>query len=465
MVAVAGTVGMVTGVAPDGNAGSVKVTDEHCQSLLVELAPRLEAARTIDRELDRHLAHRFNVFKYLRTDELGLSRVIADLLDPTHEHGQGTTFLKAMLDAFSQTRGRFSRLQSTLTPPRTERATDTGRIDITVDIPDGNRSFCLAFENKPYAPQKAGQVSAYLRYLAKRYERRFLLVYLPPSGKGPSRRDGSETDCELWEKHFVVMPYEGENSLADWFATCRKRCKAERVRMFLREAELFCGRVSGESMMTADRATKTAKKYLLENSRHLRTALAVHDAWFLVRDEVCNGFLEHLRDVVEDRLRRKSLGTDCRVGCHYGGDKRYSNFLWIFRDAWKKYEDPDQYHPDGRTTIRLETQARGPNGWILGVCSPKPRSEMTDSEVKRRDKLDCKLRQRGLRLACESDQWPQYERPESYVDWNPHVPDLHEEFNQGGGDITNYFADKLLKIADKAICAINAAQEHDGRGP
>ena len=46
-------------------------------------------ARELDLVLDRHLAHRFNVFRYLRTDELGLSRVIADLLDPGVGHFAG----------------------------------------------------------------------------------------------------------------------------------------------------------------------------------------------------------------------------------------------------------------------------------------------------------------------------------------------------------------------------------------
>ena len=48
-----------------------------------------------ERRRDRHLAHRFNVFRYLSQDELGLSRIIADLLDPTAEHGQGASFLEA----------------------------------------------------------------------------------------------------------------------------------------------------------------------------------------------------------------------------------------------------------------------------------------------------------------------------------------------------------------------------------
>ncbi|MYB15490.1 MAG: hypothetical protein F4X41_00420 [Chloroflexi bacterium] len=45
------------------------------EKLLAELTPLLQAARRVERELDRHLARRFSVFKYLRTDELGLSRI------------------------------------------------------------------------------------------------------------------------------------------------------------------------------------------------------------------------------------------------------------------------------------------------------------------------------------------------------------------------------------------------------
>ena len=71
---------------------------ESLQSLLAEISPHLEAERRLERELDRYLAPRFNPFDYLRTSELALSRVIAGLLDPTNAHGQGASFLKAMLD-------------------------------------------------------------------------------------------------------------------------------------------------------------------------------------------------------------------------------------------------------------------------------------------------------------------------------------------------------------------------------
>ena len=64
------------------------------QRFVDELAPRLETARALERQLDAHLARRFNVFDYLRRDELGLSRIVADLLNPEGKHGQGDIFLK-----------------------------------------------------------------------------------------------------------------------------------------------------------------------------------------------------------------------------------------------------------------------------------------------------------------------------------------------------------------------------------
>ena len=442
---------------------------EQLQDLLVELAPQLAADRTLERELDRHLARRFNAFEYLRTDELGLSRVIADLLDPAHEHGQGTTFLQAMLDAFSQTRERFTRLLSSPASPivvRRERVTGTGgRIDITVDIPDGNRSFCLAFENKPHARESAGQLTAYLKYLSEQYEERFLLVYLPPSGEGPSGADLSRADRELWEHRLVVMPYTGRNSLAEWFAACRRRCEAERVRAFLRDGELFCGRVSGGSTtMTTNRATRTAVEYLRTKSEHLRTALAVHDAWSLLRDEVCEQFLEHVRAEVEDRLSRELADKDLHVRCRYGGDKPYSNKLWIVRDAWIQYDgETDPPELEGRTVIRLQAGANrgrgGPNGWYWGVSSPKDLSVMTASEKERRDRLHGKLLEKGLRLARRSSSyWLQFEYLKRYADWYPLVPDLHEECESGGGPITTYYADHLFAIARFAIKAIDEVE-------
>ena len=156
---------------------------------ILHLVAWLQAVRTRERELERQTAHRFNAFKYLRDDELGLSLMIADLLDPAGEHGQGTSFLEAMLETLPEANGRFGALQTTVTSPITvlteRQIPNGGRIDITVDIPLGTKPFCLAFENKPYAQDQTGQLRTYLEYLRHEYGEEFLLVYLPPVNREP----------------------------------------------------------------------------------------------------------------------------------------------------------------------------------------------------------------------------------------------------------------------------------------
>ena len=132
-----------------------------CVRLLSELAPRLHAARMAERDRDRHLARRFNVFKYLREDEFGLSRIISDLLDPDAEHGQGTKFLEAMLGVFPETRRRFGALRPT--GYESDQSND-GALDHDGrphrhhrGHPFGDGSFLPCMENKPYAHDLPGR--------------------------------------------------------------------------------------------------------------------------------------------------------------------------------------------------------------------------------------------------------------------------------------------------------------------
>ena len=433
--------------------------------LLSEVTPHLAKARRAARQRDRQLAPRFNVFKYLSQDELGLSRMIVDLLDPTAEHEQGSAFLEAMLDTFPETRGRFGELGVTTADPikiMTERwTTDGRRIDITVDIPVRGGRFCLAFENKPYADDQAGQLESYLAYLNEQYGQRFLLVYLPPDNREPDESSLSRAAREHWRGHFSVMPYVGDDiSLENWFATCGERCDAERVRLYLADAKAFCQHKFGESNMANNPDTRFVQEFLSNNPNHLRSALAVHDAWRLVRAEVCERFLEHLRRTVEDRLHQElpEIASDLQVTCHYGGNKRHSKYLWIYRSGWLRYDDlPPNQH--GRSAIGVQAYGTGPDDWYWGVRVPKGLSRMTEKERERREALCQALGEHGLSLArAEDDLWPQWDWLRRYRDWKPIVPELHDEREAGGGRITTYYVDGLVNIARRAIPAINEVE-------
>jgi len=487
--------------------------NDDCVRLLDELTPHLHAARSVDRELDRHLARRFNVFRYLRDDELGLSRIIADLLDPTGEHGQGATYLEAMLELLEVAPAASD---SGCIHVVTERGFGGRFIDITVDIPTRDGTFCLAFENKPYSGDQHRQCIDYLESLKEEYGERFLLVYLPPRYRMPDESSLRLADYRRrWTNHFGVMPYVADDgprgdegladddggaseeadfgaddapvagyalvedtttdqeaaaahanavvgdgaSLAGWFGTCRKLSDAERLRWFLREAQLYCRQHFGDSTMT-DTEDRYIGEYLDQNPRHLHAAFAVHRAWPGVREEVYRRFLEHLRDRVEKRLATEipELQATLQVGCHYeGANHSVLNVLWIARTGWMEYVDAPERARLSRTSILFQNHGKGMNGWRWGVQSPKPEGKMTKDELERRVELESRLRHRGLSLGQRTDWWPQYEIPR-HEHWDPLIPDLGRESADGGGKITDYYVNGLLRIARKAIPAIDEVE-------
>lgn len=253
------------------------------QRFFDDLRPRLEMAQEMDARLNRRLAFRFNVLDYIRTSELGLSRVIADLLNPQATHGQGILFLKTLLCGLQRSstkRGRpldltldygtkWEVVENTVRV-KVERTIPSGRrLDISVEFEDdGGRRRCLAIENKPYAGDQKDQVRDYLDFMEKEYGSQrptsHLLIYLSRTGQLPSERSigKDRLDQETTERDFAVMGYSLESvadsgsdeprgngvdllldySLRKWFDECRKECDVEHLRNFLRDGDEFCRR-------------------------------------------------------------------------------------------------------------------------------------------------------------------------------------------------------------------------------
>ena len=61
------------------------------------LVPAVDIVRRAQKEMDRRAATKFSIFDYLCVRETDLSRIFADLLDPSGSHGQGDRFLSLFL--------------------------------------------------------------------------------------------------------------------------------------------------------------------------------------------------------------------------------------------------------------------------------------------------------------------------------------------------------------------------------
>ena len=448
------------------------------RDFFAQLQPQLRAALKLEVELNRHLAHRFNVLDYLRTDELGLSRIIADLLDPIASHGQGPLFLRIFL-GLAQVKLRGSSPDFTRTKVFAEREIkDRRRVDIYIQIPEGDGTFCLSIENKPYADDQENQVKDYLDYLRSTYGDRFLLIYLSPTGEGPSEWSLPRTELEQWHGQLAIMPYCGQSSgeyiesstntanafekfrvsysLMDWLAACREKCHVERLRWFLKDTESFCQRTFGGHAMATDSETRAVEEFLYSNPERLLTAQIVHESWATIKERLCRRFLEYLRDRLEQEARAK-FADDIHVGCKYGGERPWANRLWMYRQSWRHYDEEDSYS-DNRTSIRMEAGGHGPNGWGVGVASPMNAKNMSGDDKNQRSVLDNELKV-VLYGGKRTDWWPVWILvDESRRDWNPLLPKLYQECEGNGGEISDYLVSTFLDVAAKAIPIIDKVE-------
>ncbi len=434
-----------------------EVSHNDLERFFLELAPRLETARVLDRELDRQLARRFNALDYLRKDELGLSRIIADLLNPEGNHGQGAVFLQLLLDKVGfKVAGKIddSRVDVELT------IGDQGRLDIAVQIDERH---CLAIENKPYAGDQHRQVEKYLEWLDKEYDKH-MLVYLSRTGEGPTEDSIGKADLAIG---FAIMPYyrdrraadlndefkdfRMEHSLADWLADCRRNCDVDRLRWFLRDAETFCQQEFGGNTMTSDESC-VVKNFMLGDGQNVETAFAVHEAWPAVRKDICERFLERIRSSLQNTM-------DTLVISAAYSEERYLSHISAHSDHWPKYSN------GGRTSIALGTEGERGNNWIIGVQSPLLSSEMEEKyDQLRRERLEEALGKKFGRRGYVTPWWPWWERVErSYRCWDPLIPMINWELENRGGEITDYFVKKFTEIAEITIPIINLS-EKDSRG-
>ena len=463
---------------------------QRLKGFFATLGPRLEMARKVDDELNSALAYRFNVLDYIRTSELGLSRVIADLLNPHANHGQKILFLNTFLRGLKGssekldrpldiTRGYGERgwavVEQSVRVEVERTIPNRRRLDISVDFEGTDQQRrCLAIENKPYAGDQRNQIRDYLNFMETTYGRRegnqptnHLLIYLSPTGELPSERSVKKERLarEIEEYDFAVMGYSSEGvadpperegnstesrpespllldyTLANWFNECRRECEVERLRNFLRDAKAFCGQHFGRVAMP-DTTQEQMHQFLAELD-NMQIATEVHRCWPDVRAGIKTRFADRLVERISAHLERDrpqlgDLHCDHSVN---GRDKQQWEEVRVSRGggAWRV-----KGHP---VKILMQAQRPGAGAWCIGVSTGDQLPEV-------RDVLSAQL-SKALGTAEVSDHWPWYQWvPDRWRWWNPAVASLAQELEEDG-NATDYFVERFGSICQAAVPIID----------
>ena len=266
----------------------MEIAAKSVDELLKAIAFKTETIYEARKRFFSHLALDFTIFDYLRRDEMGVSRIIADLLDPNASHGQGSTFLKEFAKKIGQ--GWISLANdwkvSTEKPVNGQR-----RIDIYLESSDG----IIGIENKPWAIDQKDQLIDYANYLKEHHER-WLLIYLgnnEPSAESITKENrkrltlsGNLICCNFFE-------------LSNWLDDCAIKTKALNVRVFVDEFNNFIRRnINGELDMSEEKEVLEEIRKSLSNisaAFHISNAMSKlkQDLLQLLHDQLETKFSEN----------------------------------------------------------------------------------------------------------------------------------------------------------------------------
>lgn len=308
----------ITGLQVHHDAEAIMITETTLTDFLGRARGIVKAARQARRAIDRALAPQFCPITLFNPNENDLSRVIAFLLDPKEQHGQGMTFLRLFLALAGLPP---SNDQPEDVCSRREHNVAFGRVDIRVCYTglDGE-PVVLLIENKPCADDGERQIERYAESAEKSLpETNWVIVYMPAGERDPP--DSSISRDKLKElkesRRFVIVPYATEPNASEpgdqasvvlWLERCAEQCQAEAPRRFLLEFRRYLEQKTinrGESTMSEAERIGSAvfEDFLAERPENLDSAIEIARALSGLREDLVKKVVKRIDDGVHQSFQ------------------------------------------------------------------------------------------------------------------------------------------------------------------
>lgn len=290
------------------------------ENLLQTVSQEIKALEIARQRYAQELAPDFSVFNYIYTDEIMLSRMIADLLNPKGEHAQGDLFLNLFLSQFSEIPD-FEQLNIPQARVSTEvltfRSQTQRRMDIYIEIPYlySSKRFGLCIENKPYAADQENQLADYAKELELLHpEQHWHIVYLSGSDNDPSTFSVSTNILNQWKDNnlYTKLHYP---ALILWLKHCKAQAENEKVSSFLTAFSTF---IQKQFLRIEDMSeSKQIKDLVLQNQTSLQAAFSISASLNLVKEHLIVLLIQQFNHICEEKkwafidFGMKAGGTYC----------------------------------------------------------------------------------------------------------------------------------------------------------
>lgn len=383
------------------------------RDFLLSINGRIAGLRNARRAYANRLAPEFNTFSLLAPDELRLSAVLAELLDPQGRHAQGRTFLDFFvlpfgLPAWANEASQIRVQTEVLTDgaEKTER-----RIDLLVELDD---RWAIAIENKPWAADQDRQVADYLTHLHVRYPNSHVLIYLSATGNAPAAF--SITDVERAQAESAKrLLITGFGQLLPWLTACRHACKAPTVASFLREFEEY---IQAEFLGVQDMAEReTIVEEATRNAESIGAAMELLMAGSAIKEALLCKLMKQVQDRITERSHPWLLTAE--------SDR------W-----WDQYQGfTIRLNPQDSYEIRFQFEQSQLREFFFGIKKDRKAPQLPEV---------CQALDWEFNCRCKvSDDWAWWRNFDGPLyDWNASV-DPWQDISNG------HLAEKIVALADR----------------
>ena len=232
-------------------------------------------------------SNRFNPFQFLRTDEMGLSKILAFLLDPTETHGQGDLFLNSFLKFIGK--HQFLAYQK-VNIYREKITKENRRHDIFIEgLLDNKIAWVISIENKLQgAVDREEQMNDYAIDLKNYVSESYFLIYLPIFNNNPPEISISEEEWTklMTKKKAMVL---SASMLIKWLDNTLIIAPA--VKQFCNDFKKFLS----EDIMGNTQNSNELIECLVNNDKALFSALTVLETKKSLYEKLMNMLIEQLK--------------------------------------------------------------------------------------------------------------------------------------------------------------------------
>lgn len=417
--------------------GTIMPDEAQIRDFFARVRGIAEATRLAGSAIARAVAPRFCPVALFYPNETDLSRVLAFLIDPTANHGQGTMFLRLFLDVVGlpecddREDGIDVSTEYVLSP-------SLRRADIAVSYTRLDRQrIHLLIENKPWAGDGVDQLSDYSKYLKTKYQSTpWAIVYIPSTERDPGAHSVDENCFQtlIANRSLFILPYvskQRERSIQEWLKRCEATCEAEEPRRFIGAFRRYLAENVPDTgvvqMSDAERSVaQILLKFLQERDEDINIALEVPKALASLRNDLA----KKIGDRITEGIRSRLQGGDWQIESNFTTEQWAG--LGIYRSRW----------PKGMTKKNQESQC------FVGIEFHGSFKQAHYGVAGHRDmlgELRGPIREAAseyLRLAGDRDWWPailNFEQP--LADW------LSDEFL--------HFARRVLRDEEESSAVVN----------